>query len=374
MAVIIFKAIEKCNSNCIYCNVIKKHQDVVMDMRLVETVFLRINEFLLANPLETVTFTWHGGEVCLLGEEYLRKAFEIQTRLCPGTGARIKHLVQSNLTLITQGMIDAFKQLGITQIGSSFEPIPHIRGFGKNRDSDAYNKKFFEGVNLLEKNGISWGVIYVVHRQSLKMPLDIFYYLVNLNLTCSPNFNPVLMYGEDLAGLSITPAEFADFLGAIFPVWWNNRQRYKNVKPFSDYHRAISTKSGGLICGHSGTCANHWVYIGPDGETSHCGVAGDFWFLRYGNIRERTLVDILYDGQRRQFIDRVALLAKSECAGCRFWGICHGGCPMEARVRSGDLMKRSPFCETTKLFVEKYYEPVTGFRAETYPEPAQRSW
>jgi sulfatase maturation enzyme AslB (radical SAM superfamily) len=120
MAIIIFKAIEKCNSNCIYCNVIKKHQDVVMDMGLVETVFGRINEFLLANPSETVTFTWHGGEVCLLGEQYLQKAHEIQTRLCPATGGRIKHLVQSNLTLITQGLIDAFKQLGITQIGSSF--------------------------------------------------------------------------------------------------------------------------------------------------------------------------------------------------------------------------------------------------------------
>jgi uncharacterized protein len=373
MAVIIFKAIEKCNSNCIYCNVIKKHQDVVMDMKLLETVFFRINEFLKSNPTETVSFTWHGGEVCLLGEEYLRTAYEIQNRVCPDTGRRIRHLVQSNLTLVTQGLLDAFRQMKITQIGSSFEPIPHIRGFGESRDSDAYNRRFFEGVNLLEKNGFTWGVIYVVHKKSLEKPVDIFNYMVNLNLKCSPNFNPVLIYGEDTHGLAITAAEFAHFLGAIFPLWWKNRERYPNLKPFYDYYRAIFGASAGLTCGRSGTCANNWIYIGPDGETSHCGVAGDFWFVRYGNVCDKSLYDLLHDAQRQRIIDRVALLSKSECGGCRFWGICYGGCPMEARVAYGDMMRRSPFCETTKIFVEQYFEPITGRKAEFYLAPAKRS-
>jgi uncharacterized protein len=368
MAVIIFKAVEKCNSNCIYCNVIKKQHDVVMDLELLETVFSRINEFLIARPQETVSFTWHGGEVCLLGEDFIQKAYELQLRLCPQTGTRIRHLVQSNLTLITQGMIDVFKKMKISQIGSSFEPIPHIRGFGPDRDSDAYNRRFFEGVNLLEKNGISWGVIYVVHRKSLEMPLKIFHYLVNLNPLCDPNLNPVLVNGPDPHCLAITGGEFGHFLGAIFPEWWENRQRYKHCRPFYDYFRTICQKSNRLSCGLSGTCANDWVYIAPDGETSHCGVAGDFWFMCYGNIRDRSLNDILFDRQRECFRDRVKWLAQSECSECRFWGICRGGCPVEARIAHGDFLKRSPYCETTRVFIEQYFEPVTGYRTELYPE------
>ena len=158
MITIIFKAVEKCNSNCIYCGVIQKQQEVIMRYDLLKEIFQKINEYLIKHPEEEITFTWHGGEVCLLGAKYFYKAIELLEKYCYTTKNRINHLVQSNLTLINQEIIDAFKILGIGSIGSSYEFIPHIRGFGKDRDSLAYNKKFFEGVNLVEKNGLRWGV------------------------------------------------------------------------------------------------------------------------------------------------------------------------------------------------------------------------
>jgi uncharacterized protein len=105
MAVIIFKAIEKCNSNCIYCYVIKKQQDEVMNYDLLKLIFTRIDDYLKENPDETITFTWHGGEVCLLGPEYFKTAIKIQDECCSETKSRIEHLVQSNLTIITQEFI-----------------------------------------------------------------------------------------------------------------------------------------------------------------------------------------------------------------------------------------------------------------------------
>jgi uncharacterized protein len=372
MAVVIFKAVERCNSNCAYCNVIKKKQDAIMTTGILETVFRRMDEYLSGDPARQIAFTWHGGEVGLLGADYFKRALEFQERHCPTTKGRIQHLVQSNLTLITQAMLDVLKALGIRQIGSSFEPIPHIRGFGRKRNSDAYNERFFRGVNLLEENGLKWGVIYVVHRQSLAMPLDLFYYLTNLNLSHSPNFNPVLLFDGGQTDLSITPGEFAHFLGAILPAWWQHRDRSPNVQPFVGYLRSIRDKHMSLHCGLSGSCANNWVYIGPTGETSQCGVAGDFMFIRYGNIRERTLAEILGDQQRQRFKERQAWLAQSECGECRFWGICHGGCPIESLGRYGDLMHRSPHCETTKLFMEEYFEPITGLRADFPPTADNR--
>jgi uncharacterized protein len=367
MAVIIFKAVEKCNSNCIYCEVIKKRQDEIMNYKLLKLIFKRMNDYLTANPDESISFTWHGGEVCLLGPDYFKAAFELQEKYCPATRERINHLVQSNLTLLTQEIIDVFRKLGITQVGSSFEPIHHIRGFGKNRDSHLYNSKFAAGAKLLDRNHMSWGVIYVVHRLSLSMPLEIFYFLTNLNTRSRPNFNQVKIYGEDKNNLSVTGEEFADFLGAIFPIWWKNRERYPNIQPFSDYLKNIKDRDLSMVCESSGGCSHKWIYIGPEGETSHCGRTGDYSILSYGNIKDYSFEEIMRHPQRNQLAKRQQILPQQECRNCRFWGICHGGCPLDAYMTRNSFMKPSPRCETTKIFMERYFEPITGLRAEFPP-------
>lgn len=364
MAVVIFKAIEKCNSNCIYCDVIKKHQDKVMDYELLKLIFIRMNEYLTDRPGEEITFTWHGGEVCLLGAEYFRVAYKLQEDYCPETKNRINHLVQSNLTLINQEIIDAFLSLGIKQIGSSFEPIHHIRGYGKNRDSELYNRKFIDGVKLLARNNMTWGVIYVVHRLSLKMPLEIFYYLTNLNASSHPNFNQIKMYGEDRHNLAISGEEFADFLGAIFPVWYHHRERYPNIQPFADIWRNTFENNMSMMCESSGQCTYRWVYVGPEGETSQCGRAGDYGILKYGNLKNFTFQEIMNSKLRKPLALRQKYLSENECKNCRFWGICHGGCPLDAFMIHNDFMKVSSKCDTTKRFIEKYFEPVTGFKVD----------
>ncbi len=368
MAVVIFKAIEKCNSNCIYCDVIKKHRDEIMNYDLLKLIFIRMNDYLMENPDEIITFTWHGGEVCLLGPEYFKVALKLQDEYCRKTKSRIKHLVQSNLTLINQEIIDVFMKLGIRQIGSSFEPIHNIRGFGKKRDSQMYNRKFIEGIKLLNKNHITWGVIYVVHRLSLKMPLEIFYFLTNLNTRSHPNFNQVKIYGEDKNNLAVTGEEFADFLGAIFPVWFKNKERYPNVQPFSDLLRNIRDKDLGTVCECSGNCSYKWIYIGPEGETSQCGRAGDYNVLSYGNLVDNTFEEIMKNPQRNPLAERQSVLPLTECENCRFWGICHGGCPLDTFMTYNDFMKKSPRCDTTKIFIEKYFEPLTGLHADFPPK------
>jgi uncharacterized protein len=368
--VMIFKAIETCNSNCLYCDVIKKHQNAIMSYDLLALVFQRINEYLEKYPTATMTMTWHGGEVCLLGATYFEKALDYQEQYCPGTKKRIEHLVQSNLTLVTRELIDAWKRLGIRQIGSSYEPIPAIRGFGKNRDSEAYDRKFMDGVALLEECRMYWGIIYVAHRQSLTMPLEIFYFLTNINLRTSPCLNMVWVYGEDKHNLAISPEEFAHFLGAIFPVWWKHRDRYPHVRPFEGMVRTVADHNFGLVCENTGACAYNWIYIGPEGHTSQCGKSGDYSLAAYGLIQDRSLDEILNDRRRDLIASREEYLPESECRDCRFWGICHGGCPVDSLMTYGDYLHRSPDCAATRIFMEKYFEPITGLRAE-FPKQAE---
>ena len=104
-------------------------------MRKLEKVFIYINEYLEKYPQEHFSIVWHGGEPLIVGVDFYRKVLELQEKHCKTTLSRIEHDIQSNLTLITQEMIDVLKQMGICRVGTSYEPYKGIRGFGVNRGS-----------------------------------------------------------------------------------------------------------------------------------------------------------------------------------------------------------------------------------------------
>lgn len=367
MATVIFKATEACNSNCIYCEVVKKQQPTIMSDNLLALVFQRLDEYLADHPEEIIHFTWHGGEACLLGVAYFRLALALQEKYCPRTKCRIRHQMQSNLTLITQELVDVFKSLGIDRIGSSFDPLPNIRGFGPTRDSRRYNERFMEGVNLLNQNDVPWGAIYVVHRKSLGLGRKLFYYLTNLNLSSQPMINKIYLYCGDPHGLAITPEEFADFLGELLPLYWENRVRFPSLQPISRFVERIVSGRKASACDFSGKCAYSWVYIGPTGKTSQCGRSGDFEFMSYGNIEDSSLEAVLHHPLRDQIRQRQDVLPLNDCRDCRFWGLCHGGCALDAYVEHNTFMKPSPNCIWVKRLLETYIEPTLGVRVNLPP-------
>jgi len=361
MPVIIFKAIEKCNSNCIYCDVIKKHQNVIMDYELLEIFIKKVNIYLEENIHKDIDITWHGGEICLLSSKFFYKCYEFIEKYCKNTKSRITHSVQSNLTLINQEIVTALKVLGIQYIGTSYDIIKGIRGFGHERDSVAYNKKFLEGISLLNENKISWGIIYVVHRYSLPFAEEIFHTLSNLNLSDAPQFNKIYVYGNDEHKLRISGIEYADFLGKIFPIWWNNRKRFNNVSPFFNITESIEKGLNFLNCENAGVCAHNWAYVGPDGDTSQCGTAGDYKIVSYGNIRDKSLTEILNNPNRQIIENRNYILPNEDCKDCRFWWLCKGGCPIDAYMNNKSMLKKASHCEWFKHFIINYFEPITGY-------------
>ena len=335
-----------------------------MSLELLELIFKNIDEFLKARPLEKVQVIWHGGEPLLLGVDYFSKAYELQEKHCSDTKRRINHAIQTNLTILDENFLAAFRKLGINQVGTSFEPLPNMRGAGKKHDSVTYNQQFMKGINLLKRHDMGWGFIYVVTKKALERPLDIFFYLTNLKLSGGFMLNPVLLYGEDKDNIGITSEEYADFLGAIFPVWWAHRDRYQAVNPFKMFTENIIEKKQSVGCEDTGTCAYGHVYIGPSGEASQCGRAGDWDIISYGNINDRSLLDIMQDKQREQFITRDKLLAEGECKNCPYWSFCHGGCPLDSHIKTKNFLHKTNRCEGKKLFLEKYFLPITGARIE----------
>jgi uncharacterized protein len=336
-----------------------------MPLKTLELFFWRLNEYLAADPQEQLEIVWHGGEPLLLGPDYFRQALRFQQKHCLETADRIRHSIQSNLTLFTRELAEVLRQFGVDSIGTSYEPIENIRGLGLKRDWADYNRRFMKGLRLVEEEGFNWGVIYVVTKPALKRPLEIFHFLSNLSPKGSFMFNPVIIYDHRTEHLRITTEEYTDFLGTIFPVWWRNREEYPQVEPFFSLTKNLLEQSRSLMCCDSGRCAHSHLNLLPDGSLSHCGRSADWDLLNYGTIFEKSFSEALKDPQRKILLKRNVLLPRRECRGCRFWEICHGGCPLDAWSATGSFLHKSEWCDLKKGFIEKYFEPTV------HPGPAE---
>ena len=95
-----------------------------------------------------------------------------------------------------------------------------------------------------------------------------------------------------------------------------------------------------------------------DGSLSHCGRSADWGLLNYGSIFDTTFAQALADPQRDELVRRNTVLPESECKDCRFWSICHGGCPLDAWSSAGGFLHKSEWCYAKRGFIEKYFEPI----------------
>jgi uncharacterized protein len=363
MATLILKPTEACNAACAYCEVDRKgwRTTKIMPLDILELLFVRINEFLEERQSERLEIVWHGGEPLLLGAEYFEKARAFLQKHCAATLGRIRHTVQTNLTLLSASHIEALRKLGMSSVGTSYDPVAGVRLLKKGEDGSGYNRRFLDAVALLEREGFRWGVICVVTKLSLERPLDIFHFMTNLVPDGGVMFNPVNVERPEHEYLKISAEEFADFLGAIFPIWWEHRDRYPRAEPFrSLIGDLLSEKKQNHFCADSGNCANTHFNLGPEGRWSHCGRSADWGLLDYGLIFDRSISQVFCDAARDQLRRRNEVLSSGECRGCKWWPVCHGGCPLDGHMSSGTLMGKTGWCHGKRAFIENYFVPITG--------------
>jgi sulfatase maturation enzyme AslB (radical SAM superfamily) len=74
---------------------------------------------------------------------------------------------------------------------------------------------------------------------------------------------------------------------------------------------------------------------------------------------------ILHDPQRNALHQRVEKLQKTEYGGYGYREPCHSGCPLDAYWKHKDFMHKSEWCSAKPAFIERYFEPITGFHFES---------
>ena len=366
MLTIIVKATEYCNSNCVYCAV--RDKDSKRERMSLDTlrIFLeRIREYLVADRARRVNLTWHGGEPALMGADFYAAVYALAQEVLGEEAPRLTHSMQSNLTLITDAIACELVRLGVSSVGTSYDYTAGIRGFGPDRDSDAYARDFFRGLEVLRRHGIGAGAIFVVTSHTVDRPVETMQFLSNLlgkAYRGHYRLNPLYREGEASrdaqADLFVTPEQFGHFLGRAYEYWAPRRQLLQNVAPFQAIYLAVHGESARLSCEETGVCGSTHLAVSASGECFQCGRAMDNGALHYGSLHEKSLDELFRTPLKRELIGRSPDLQSGECRDCDVWDYCHGGCPVDSRIHFGDWRHRTNFCATRRIFLGEYVLPL----------------
>lgn len=330
-----------CNLACKYCYYLEKnnlyqnsHRHLMSDEMLEQ--FTR--EYIEAQTMPQVLFTWHGGEPLMRSIDFYKKALALQKKYAHGK--QIDNVIQTNGTLLTDEWCEFFAQnhwlVGISIDGPQ-EYHDHYRVTPAGKPSW---EKVMQGIQLLKKHRVEWNAMAVVNAYNAEHPLE-FYHFFRDNGCQYLQFTPIverLTEHEDgrtlasladdreipLADASVTPQQWGNFLCTIFDDW----VRHDVGKTFVEiFDCTLANWMGVLpgICAYSKECGHAGV-MEHNGDVYSCD---HFVFPEYklGNIRDQSLIDMLY-GEKQQAFSRLKHTSlPRQCKECDMEFACHGECP-----------------------------------------------
>ena len=330
-----------CNLACKYCYYLEKNklyptaQRHLMSNEMLEQ-FTR--EYIEAQTMSQVLFTWHGGEPLLRSIDFYRKALSLQQKYAGGR--RIDNVIQTNGTLLTDEWCEFFAQnhwlVGISIDG----PQPDHDHYRLTAAGKPSWKKVMQGIKLLKKHGVEWNAMAVVNAYNAYHPME-FYRFFKENGCQFLQFTPIVERltrhedGRTLASLadkdeislseaSVAPEQWGYFLCAIFDEWVR-----KDVgKIFVEIFDCTLANWMGIspgICAYSKECGHAGV-MEHNGDVYSCD---HFVFPEYklGNIRDHSLIDMLYGEQQQEFSRLKHSSLPRQCKECDMEFACHGECP-----------------------------------------------
>lgn len=330
-----------CNLACKYCYYLEKnnlydksHRHIMSDEMLEQ--FTR--EYIEAQTMPQVLFTWHGGEPLMRSIDFYKKALTLQKKYA--RGRRIDNVIQTNGTMLTDEWCEFFAQnnwlVGISIDG----PQEYHDHYRLTTTGNPSWQKVMHGIELLKKHHVEWNAMAVVNAYNANHPLE-FYHFFKDNGCQYLQFTPIVerltkhQDGRTLASLadnheipladfSVTPEQWGNFLCAIFDEWVRNDVGKMFVEIFDC---TLANWMGVLpgICAYSKNCGHAGV-MEHNGDVYSCD---HFVFPEYklGNIRDHTLIEMLYGDKQHAFSRLKHTSLPRQCKECDMEFACHGECP-----------------------------------------------
>ena len=306
----------RCNLACRYCYYLEKGklypEQAPLSEELLETF---IRQYIEAQTMPEVLFTWHGGEPLLQPLSFYRKALELQQRYA--RGRQIDNCLQTNGTLLTDEWCEFLRENRFL-VGISID--------GPQTYHDAYRCRSFDkvmrGIRLLQKHHVEWNAMATVNHLNADHPVEFYRFFKEIGCQYL-QFTPVVER-VSLCDTSVNPEQWGRFICGVYDEWVKADVGQIFVQLFDATLANWAGKPPG-ICSMSPTCGRAAV-MEANGDVYSCD---HFVFPEYrlGNIRQQSLTEMLYGDRQQQFGRSKRTSLPRQCRECRFLFACHGECP-----------------------------------------------
>lgn len=326
-----------CDLGCVYCyesNMrMKTNNEVAYDL---DSIFKTMEERKDADGIGTPTL--HGGDPLMIPKPDVEKLLAKMYELHGASG------VQTHGVTIDDDHIEMFKKYK-THVGISIDgpwPLNKLRVAGNGRSTKETTERTLRNIRRLRDEGISVGIICVLHRaNALPEPrkrlkewlLELKEIGINggrLNLCIIDD--PILKAKQEL-----TEEEAADA--------YRDLAEFTLIEHDGLFWQPFRDVVDNLLGNGLGTCIFHpCSYYQADGERVIMGDGSLANCLKtaktgYAYLREP---DQQKDYARYNILPQIPY-EDGGCKGCRYWRICYGVCPAEGI--DGDWRNRSRFCK-----------------------------
>ena len=350
-----------CNLRCKYCyylekaNLYKNTPTRVLSEKMLEQF---TKEYIEAQTMSQVLFTWHGGETLMRPLSFFRKAVELQKKYAGGR--RIDNTIQTNGTLLTDEWCE-FLHENHWLVGVSIDGPQEFHDEYRRTATNAPSwVKVMRGIQLLNKHNVEWNAMAVVNDFNANYPLEFYHFFKDNGckyIQITPVVERIVNHDDGrhlatltdsddapLADFSVTPEQWGRFLCAIFDEWVRNDVGNTYVELFDCILANWVGEQPGICvyakeCGHAGV-------MEFNGDVYSCD---HFVFPAYrlGNIREKTVTEMLYGEQQKQFSKLKRQSLPKECRECKWLFACNGECPKNRFIKEKTIFARATACSSS---------------------------
>lgn len=300
---------------------------------------LFVRQYLEAQTMPQVLFTWHGGEPLLRPLSFYRRALELQRQY--GGGRQIDNCLQTNGLLLNDEWC-SFLAENHFLVGISIDgPQDMHDHYRKSAGGLPTFDRVMRGIRLLQQHGVEWNAMAVVTRRSMEQPREFYRFFRNIGceyLQFTPvvertdvqRLLPVSAEGGMVTVESVTPEGWGRFLCGVYDEWVRCDVGRLFVQTFDAVLANWVGEQPG-VCSLSPMCG-HAAVMEWNGDVYSCD---HFVFPDnlLGNIRQQPVAALMY-GERQQCFARckVASLPR-QCRECCWLRTCYGECPKNRFVR-----------------------------------------
>jgi len=337
----------RCNLDCHYCFYLEKEKlyteagGMRMKPEVLETY---VRDYIAAQPGDTVSFAWQGGEPTLLGVQFYRDAIALQTKY--GQGKTIENAFQTNGVLLDDEWGEFLAKHRFL-VGVSIDGPAHLHdGYRVDKGGKPTFARVMAGINLLKKHGVEFNTLTTVHRKNSRHALEVYRFLRKVGsgylqfipiveraaanpdeglwLAPPPDHEDAAVLDDRVTPWSVRPHDYGNFLCAIFDEWVRHDVGKVFVQHF-DSALAAWVIGRGEVCLFQEDCGRA-LAIEHNGDIYSCD---HYVYPRYrlGNLMNTSLPELVDSPAQTAFGKAKSATLPRWCRECPVRFACHGECP-----------------------------------------------